>query len=73
MVAVGVLAGVGHPALAAGVTVLILLLLELPFAPIIRFVDPKRLAHRFRSEPGSPNADDEPRKDEPPSADLQGT
>ncbi len=57
MVAVGVLAGVGHPALAVGVTVLILLLLEIPFAPIIRFVDPKRLAGRFRTEPGSPDDD----------------
>ena len=70
MVAVGVLAGVGHPALAAGVTVLILLLLELPFAPIIRFVDPKRLAGRFRSEPGSPDGEDDARRDEPPSPDL---
>ena len=60
MVAVGVLAGVGHPALAVGVTIIILLLLEIPFAPIIRFVDPKRLAGRFRSEPGSRDGDGRP-------------
>ena len=54
MVAVGVLAGVGHLRFAVGVTALILLLLESPFAPIIRFVDPKRLAGRFRTEPARP-------------------
>jgi putative Mg2+ transporter-C (MgtC) family protein len=71
MVAVGVLAGVGHPVLAAGVTVIVLLLLETPFAPIIRFVDPKRLAHRFRSEMASRRGEDDRRpSDEPPPAGL---
>ena len=56
MVAVGVLAGVGHPALAAGVTVVVLLLLELPFTPVIRLLDPSRLAHRFRGEVGQGDA-----------------
>jgi len=52
MVAVGVLAGVGHPILAAGVTAVVLLLLEIPFTPVIRLLDPTRLAHRFRGEAG---------------------
>jgi putative Mg2+ transporter-C (MgtC) family protein len=75
MVAVGVLAGVGHPVLAAGVTVMVLLLLEIPFTPVIRLLDPTRLAHRFRGEvgQGSPRAIDRTGlspPDEPPGPDL---
>jgi putative Mg2+ transporter-C (MgtC) family protein len=76
MVAVGVLAGVGHPILAAAVTVMVLLLLEIPFTPVIRLLDPARLAHRFRGEAGQGDpaltdaTDRSATPDDPPGSEL---
>jgi putative Mg2+ transporter-C (MgtC) family protein len=58
MVAVGVVAGMGALGLAVALTAIVLLILELPFIPVCRQIDPARLVNRFRH-------DEDPWQDEP--------
>ena len=51
---VGVVVGTGHVALGGLTTGLALLVLELPYLPGIRYLDPTRLQSRFRQEPPLP-------------------
>jgi putative Mg2+ transporter-C (MgtC) family protein len=65
MVAVGVIAGIGRPGFAAGIALVVLILLELPFAPFARYIEPRRFRHRFRKDPEARPME------EPPPADAQ--
>lgn len=58
MVAVGVLAGAGSLILAALTAALLVVLLELPYAPGVRRLDPRRYAERFRSDEDIPEVSD---------------
>jgi hypothetical protein len=47
---IGAAAGVGQPLVAVAATVLILLSLELRYLPVLRAMDARRYADRFRSD-----------------------
>ena len=50
MVAVGTLSGLGRPILALGVSCLVVFMLELPYIPGFRRLDPRELTHAFKQE-----------------------
>jgi putative Mg2+ transporter-C (MgtC) family protein len=66
MVAVGVVAGMGAVILALALTAIVLVLLEWPFIPLCRQLDPARLVGRFRHDADPPNG--EPGDDGAPSS-----
>lgn len=69
MVGVGVLAGAGLMVLAPLTAALVLFLLELPYAPGVRLLDPRRYEGRFRSDEDLPGVIDKgPPASRPPDS-----
>jgi putative Mg2+ transporter-C (MgtC) family protein len=56
MVAVGVITGLGRFWVAIAVTAIVLVLLELPYLPLLKRLDPRRLQYRFRGDADLPDA-----------------
>lgn len=56
--AIGIVAGAGHAWLAAAVTALLLIDLELRQIPMLRYLDSRRYADRVRGDDAMPGMDD---------------
>ena len=56
MVAVGVMAGLGRIWVALAVTLIVLVLFELPYLPFLKQLDPRRIQYRFRADTDVPDA-----------------
>ena len=52
--ALAVIIGLGAYVVGVGSAVAILFLLEIPYAPGLRYLDPRRYAHRFRTDTDPP-------------------
>jgi len=60
VVAIGVVAGTGHLALAAAVGALILVDLEIRYMPLLRVLDGRRYAHRMKGDEDMPDVPPNP-------------
>jgi putative Mg2+ transporter-C (MgtC) family protein len=58
MVAVGIVIGLGALWLGAGLTGIVLVLLELPYIPVVKQIDPRRVEHRFARDTDAPEMQD---------------